>query len=110
MDVACESMFAIRMLGQDEEGCIMCFRPAEADVGVSPVKCANCDNFVFPTQGLLPSKCPFCSEPLGAMIAAPGAPSAPALNSQRPANPPVPPAVRSAPPVPKTPSKPTGPN
>lgn len=59
----------------------MCFRPAEADAGVHPVACASCGSTVFPVEGILPSKCPFCQEPLAAAAAAeapkPAAPSAP---------------------------------
>lgn len=44
----------------------MCFRPAEADAGVHPVACGGCGRTVFPVEGILPSKCPFCHEPLGA--------------------------------------------
>ena len=49
----------------------MCFRPAEADAasGVHPTKCANCGKTVFPTEGLLPKKCPFYLMAIGEMEA-----------------------------------------
>lgn len=57
----------------------MCFRPAEADAaaGVKPTPCPHCGKTVFPTEGLLPKKCPFCREELMAAPAAPAAPGAP---------------------------------
>ena len=67
----------------------MCFRPADADGAVGPTKCPACGRMVFPMEGILPSKCPFCktdfSEEAGEDIApsasgapaAPGAPGAP---------------------------------
>ena len=64
----------------------MCFRPAEADAasGIKPTPCPHCGKTVFPTEGLLPKKCPFCREELAAgeqpdnsAAAAPGAPKPP---------------------------------
>lgn len=87
----------------------MCFRPAEADAGVHPVKCANCGKRVFPTEGLLPKKCPFCKEELveaadsaapalGAPgVPTPGAPGVPAPGAPKPPVAPAPPAAPGAP-------------
>lgn len=86
----------------------MCFRPAEADAasGVHPTKCANCGKTVFPTEGLLPKKCPFCKEIL--VEATPGAAPAPAAPGA-PAAPKAPgaPAAPAAPKAPGAPKAPT---
>ena len=37
----------------------MCFRPAEADTA-KPIKCPKCGKKIRPTNGVFPSKCPFC--------------------------------------------------
>ena len=37
----------------------MCFRPAEMDT-LKPINCPNCGKKIRPTNGLFPSKCPFC--------------------------------------------------
>lgn len=58
----------------------MCFRPSGVGGGPQPVKCSNCGKAVFPSDGILPSKCPFCREALSgepAAMPAPGAPIAP---------------------------------
>ena len=85
----------------------MCFRPAEADAGVHPVKC-SCGKMVFPVEGILPSKCPFCHEPLDAGAPAPGpkpaAPGAPATPGASKA--PGSPLVPGAPKPPATPASP----
>lgn len=74
----------------------MCFRPAEADVasGIGPTPCPHCGKTVFPTEGLLPKKCPFCREELaaGADSYAPAvpAPAAPAPSPETPQAPAAP--------------------
>ena len=82
----------------------MCFRPAEADSGVHPVKCAKCGKRVFPTEGLLPKKCPFCKEDLvesdESAAPAPGAPKPPAPGAP---SAPKAPAPAPAPAAPKGP-------
>ncbi len=88
----------------------MCFRPAEADAGVHPVACGGCGRTVFPVEGILPSKCPFCHEPLDANAAAP----APAPRPTAPAPRPTAPTASGAPapqaaPAPKAPSTPGAP-
>lgn len=56
----------------------MCFRPAGADV-TGPRQCPHCGKTVFPSDGILPKKCPFCREELGdAGLDTPAAPTAPA--------------------------------
>lgn len=70
----------------------MCFRPAEADAGVKPTRCSKCEKVVFPVEGILPSKCPFCKEPLeAAAMPSPGAPAPAAPGA------PVPPGAPKAP-------------
>ena len=78
----------------------MCFRPAEADVaaGIKPTQCRNCGKTVFPTEGLLPKKCPFCREELLPAIAAPSVPSVPGAPKA-----PVAPAAPKAPGAPAAP-------
>ena len=84
----------------------MCFRPAEADAGVHPVACGGCGRTVFPVEGILPSKCPFCHEPLGANATAqapaprPAAPAAPGAPAPQAAPAPKAPATPGAPPTP----------
>ena len=67
---------------------IMCFRPADADGAVGPTKCPACGRMVFPMEGILPSKCPFCKTDFSDAMAdvaptssgnvsAPGAPRGP---------------------------------
>ena len=41
--------------------CVMCFRPADADTA-GPRPCPHCGKTVFPADGILPKKCPFCRE------------------------------------------------
>lgn len=93
----------------------MCFRPAEMDTA-QPINCPNCGKKIRPTNGVFPSKCPFCKyeadfedfdpeDDAGAIAspAAPGAPAAPAAPSA-PAAPAMPPRP-VAPPAPVAPPK-----
>lgn len=92
----------------------MCFRPAEADAGVHPVACGGCGRTVFPVEGILPSKCPFCHEPLGANATAqapaprPTAPAAPGAPAPQAPKAPGAPAPQAAP-APKAPATPGAP-
>lgn len=78
----------------------MCFRPADADVA-GPRPCPHCKKMVFPSDGILPKKCPFCREELtGAASASSQPPAAPKAVSA-PATPKAPdaPAVPGVPPL-----------
>ena len=90
----------------------MCFRPAEADAGVHPVACGGCGRTVFPVEGILPSKGPFCHEPLGANAQAPAprpaAPAAPGAPAPKAPTAPGAPAPQAAP-APKAPATPGAP-
>ena len=77
----------------------MCFRPPEISAG--PVNCPECGEEVFYSNGVLPSKCPFCRTPLEDVSAAPGAPGIPGA--------PGAPGVPGAPGAPKAPGSPGAP-
>ena len=66
----------------------MCFRPTTANGGPQPIKCAHCGKIVFPSDGILPSKCPFCREALKGEAATPPSripsPSAPVAAPKAP--------------------------
>lgn len=79
----------------------MCFRPADADTA-GPRPCPHCGKMVFPSDGIVPKKCPFCREELAAKAPSPAAPSAP--------NAPSAPAAPGAPAAPKAPSAPMAPS
>lgn len=72
----------------------MCFRPAEAVANVEPIDCPDCGETSFPTDGILPSKCPYCGRSFAGEGVAP-APVAPKA-----------PDAPSAPEAPKAPSAP----
>ena len=76
----------------------MCFRPADA--GVGPVKC-SCGKMVFPAEGVLPSKCPFCKQPLEPGTEPPTMPSAPAAPGVQSAGRPTPPPPTPTPAAPR---------
>ena len=100
----------------------MCFRPAEMDTA-QPINCPNCGKKIRPTNGVFPSKCPFCKyeadfedfdpeDDAGAIAspAAPGMGGAPAM----PAAPgvvsaPAAPAASAAPAMPPRPVVPPAP-
>ena len=74
----------------------MCFRPADADTA-GPRPCPHCGKTVFPVDGILPKKCPFCREELDAGVPSPAAPGAPAPGA---------PAAPKASGAPKPPARP----
>lgn len=82
----------------------MCFRPADADVA-GPRACPHCGKMVFPADGILPKKCPFCRDELDAGMSAPVAPAMPDI----PTAPTVPgaPSVSSVPDAPSTSTAPS---
>jgi|GEM_PF-3141284 len=81
----------------------MCFRPADVDGGPSPIDC-ECGETIFPTDGIFPSKCPYCAKPL-VQAAAPAVAPPSAAGAQPPAAPKAP----ASPGVPKAPASPAAP-
>ena len=83
----------------------MCFRPAALDVNTEPYDC-ECGETLFPLDGILPVKCPYCGRPIEQQppvpnLAAPGAPKMPP--------PPGAPMAPTPPGVPQAPNPPGNP-
>ena len=83
--------------------CVMCFRPADADTA-GPRPCPHCGKTVFPADGILPKKCPFCREDLAAGAPSPAAPGAPGAPAPGAPAAPKPPAAPGAPKPPAAPA------
>ena len=80
----------------------MCFRPA--GVNEVPIECPVCGKRVNPTNGVYPSKCPFCKTVFPDLASSPslgkpGAPSAPSVPNSFGAS------VSGVPKIPSTPAK-----
>lgn len=73
----------------------MCFRPPELDA-IKPIDCESCGETIFPVDGILPLKCPFCRTELAASTISP--PNPPFQKPVTPAMPKGPMAPPQAPP------------